>query len=70
MSMNIEYITLEQLVADMVPTYMVGSRMSSLVWTDYHLALSVYAEPEEYPSDLTNEEQFLYALLILEAEGR
>lgn len=70
MSMNIEYLTLEQLVANMVPEHMRGDRMSALVWNDYNLTLSVYAEPEEYPANLTNEEQFLFALFILEAEGR
>jgi len=70
MSMIIEYLTLEQLVAKMVPENMRGDRMSALVWDDYNLALSVYAGQEESPSDLTNEEQFLFALFILEAEGR
>lgn len=62
-------ITLEQFVQIISPEEPV--RISAqLVQTDHNLAAVDYAKHDEYPAFMPQDEQFLYALFILEAEER
>lgn len=62
-------LTLEQFVLAAEPFGLIR-----MIWQltndDWKLVKKKYADSDRFVSDMSNEEQFMFALFILEAEGR